>query len=85
MTSSPTIETEADLAAMLERFSGRAEGLHEWEYDDFTSAKNSNPTLEQHRQRILREVDPLLGVGPVEELDGRIAAIIRDLRQDATN
>ena len=81
---SSSVKSKYDLVAMLERFSGRGEqNCEPYEYHDFISVRQSDPTLEQYRQRILTEVDPLLGKGPVEELDRRIGSLIDELKQNA--
>ncbi|WP_151955215.1 hypothetical protein [Sphingomonas sp. EC-HK361] len=58
MSASPRLSTTADIAAMLERFFGRAPGLAPYEWDDFENHTFADARLENWRQRILREVGP---------------------------
>ena len=75
--------TKADLADMLDRFIGNAPGCGDWDWDDFTSS-SLEPDLEPFRQRLLAEVDPLLGRDSERELvRARVAEIISKLRADA--
>ena len=73
----------AELADMLDRFARNAPDCGAWEWDDFTSVR-AEPHLEPFRQRLLTEVDPLLGQQdqhPV--IRARLNRIISELRTDA--
>ncbi|WP_309661809.1 hypothetical protein [Sphingomonas sp.] len=68
--------TKAELAEMLERFVGDAPDCSKWEFDDFTSVKQS-PELEPYRQRLLE-----VWGGGWNDI-GEVRNVIRDLRTHA--
>lgn len=75
--------TKADLADMLDRFIGNAPDCGEREWDDFTST-TAETELEPFRQRLLAEVDPLLGRDDErDQIRARVDAMISELRADA--
>jgi hypothetical protein len=75
--------TKADLADMLDRFIGDAPGCGDHEWDDFTST-SAETELEPFRQRLLTEIDPLIGCHDQrEQVRSRVAGIISELRADA--
>ena len=71
-----TIDTKADLAALLERFVGDAPGCGDYEWDDFTSVR-ATPELEPYRQRLLQEENSPPGN------EREVRQIIAELRADA--
>jgi hypothetical protein len=71
---------------MLERFFERAPGLAPYEWDDFEGFRFSDLRLEKWRQKILREIGPL--VAPMRSSEDeavvydRATRIIEALKKD---
>ncbi|TKD52023.1 hypothetical protein [Sphingomonas baiyangensis] len=59
--------TRFDLADTLERFVGDAPHCGDYEWDDFTSVKQS-PELEPYRQRLLLQGDGLFDIDEIRQI-----------------
>ena len=67
--------TKLELADMLDRFIGDQPGCGDWDWDDFTSLKASDPEIETYRLE-------LAAMNPPFDAEA-IRRVARELRQNA--